>query len=85
MLAGPGGLQAGTLPGAAGQVVVGGGVPELGPLGAGASAGGLAQRESALLLPGLQRGGGRGQAQGLRLQGLGAPPRRFHHDVLEPL
>lgn len=56
----PGGLRVGPLPGAAGQVVVGGGVSELGPLHGQTSAGCLGQREGALLLLGVQRGGGRG-------------------------
>lgn len=85
MWAGPGGLQAGALSGAAGQVVVGGGVPELGPLQGQTSAGCFGQREAALLLLGVQRGGGRGQPQSLHLQGFGAPPGCFDYDVLKPL
>lgn len=85
MWAGPGGLQAGAVSGAAGQVVVGGGVPELRALEGQTSAGCFAQREAALLLLGVQWGGGRGQPQGLHLQGFGPPPGRFDDDVLKPL
>lgn len=83
---GPGGLQAGSLPGAAaGQVVVGGGVPELGALQGQTSAGCFGQGQGALLLLGVQRGGGRGQPQSLHLQGFGTPPGCFDYDVLKPL
>lgn len=60
-------------------------MPELGPLQGQTSAGGLSQGQRALLLPGVQRGGGRGQPQSLRLQGFGTPPGCFDDDVLDPL
>lgn len=85
MWAAPGGLQAGALSGAAGQVVVGGGVPDLGPLWGQTSAGRFGQREGALLLLGVLGGGGWRQPQSLRLQGFGAPPGGLDHDVLKPL
>lgn len=79
---------------AAGQVVVRGGVPELGAglvtadadatpsWRGGAERGRLAQRQAALLLLGVQRGGGRRQAQGVHLQGLGAAAGGLHGDAL---
>lgn len=85
MGAGPGGLQVGPLSGAAGQVVVGGGVSELGALYGQTSAGRLSQREGALLLLGVQRGGRGGQPQSLHLQGFGPPTGCFDYDVLDPL
>lgn len=85
----PGALRPGPLPGAAGQVVVGRGVSEL---GAGPPAvpqrrtpprGGLAQREAARLLLGVQGRVWGGQPQGVQLQGFGAATRRLHHDALD--
>lgn len=88
--AGPGHLQAGSLPGAAGQVVVRGGVSELGAglpaaMHRQPSGGRLAQREAAFLLLWVQGGGGRGQPQGVQLQGFGASTGGFHYNVLDPL
>lgn len=86
----PGGLQAGPLPCAAGQVVVWGGMSQLGAglpatPGREASRGRLAQGEVALLLLGVQRGGGVRQPQHIHLQGFGAPTRRFYRNALTSL
>lgn len=86
----PGALWAGPLPRAAGQVVVRGGVPQL---GAGlpstphrqASRGRLAQRQAALLFLGVQGRGRRRETEGVHLQGFGASAGRLHCNVLYPL